>query len=777
MEHDTDAAAGPIGQPLTNVRWDRLIRGRGRFVANRRHPDLAHAAVVRAMEPSGTITAIDTAEAAAVPGVVAIFTQADFETVCTPWRATHGLFAGASVPPEYPLARGEVRYVGEPVALVVAETAAAARDAADLVAVTLDARPAVVSATDALAPGAPALHPHLAGAEANLHYRIAREAPATGGTRHTVHLTLSRVAPQPMETRGVLADYDPAEGTLTVVQSHQHPHQQQDIYARHLGIPEHKVRVIAEDVGGAFGMKQQLHKDEMATVCAAVVLGRAVRFIATRGESLLSDGQARDHAMTAHADVAADGTVTGLSLSDVCGVGAFGLYPRTSFGESGQMSRLFGAPYAVGSVAFESRLAFQNRPPLGHYRGVGHPAACLITEAVMDKAARAADEDRVAFRKRHLHTLANGPATTAAGLVLHRYRMAECLDLVADRLAAVPAPADGRIRGTGLACLLELTAPGSRYYGDGQINVTATETVTLRMEPSGTVRLASGHTDQGQGADQMLAQVAADVLGLTADDIAVTTGDSAHSPYGGGAFGSRGTAVGGRAAYAAAGMLRDKLIATAALLHQRDPADLSLAAGHVVAADGTQLATLAEVARICHFKPHLLPDGHDASLSVVARHVPPHDGMTAAAVFGAAVAIDPATGEVTVERLVTAHDCGTVVNPRSAEAQMMGGAMQGLGQALYEAIRMDESGQPLTGSFMDYAMPRADMAPPVEVLHLAPLPGDGFAPHGVGEAGASGVPAAVLLAVNDALAPLGAEITALPATAPDIWRAIRDAEG
>ncbi|UOM33939.1 xanthine dehydrogenase family protein molybdopterin-binding subunit [Acuticoccus sp. I52.16.1] len=772
---DDDAAGGAIGRSLPNARWDRLVRGRGRFVANTRHPDLLHAAFARAAEAHGLIEAVDIDAARAAPGVVAVFTAADLAEVCAPWQPLHGLFPEARVPHERPLAEGAVRYVGEPVAIVVAETAAAARDAAELVEITLRSLDPVVTAADALAPEAPALHPDLAGGGGNLHARIAREAKAAPAAEtHTVTLTLARVAPQPMETRALLAEYDPAEGTLVVRQSHQHPHQQQDVFARLLGIPEHKVQVICEDVGGAFGLKQQLHKDEMAAVCAAVRLGRAVRFVATRSESLLSDGQARDHALTGRIELDADGRITALCVADVCGVGAFTLYPRSSFGESGQMTRLVGAPYAVPAVAFEATLAFQNRPPLGHYRGVGHPVACLITEALMDAGARARGEDPIAFRRRHLHDLSAGSVTTPGGIVVAHYRMAECLDAIADRLADRTAPADGRLRGVGVACLLELTANGPRYYGDGDIHIACTETVILRMEPSGVVRLATGHTDQGQGGDQMLAQVVAAHLGIAATDVAVTSGDSANAPYGGGAFGSRGTAVSGQAARDAATQLAARLLATAALLNQREAGDLRLEAGHVTAG-GERLMALAELASLCHFKSHLLPAGHEAGLTVVGRHVPAPDTMNASAAFAAAVAIDPDTGTVEVERLIAAHEAGTVVNPMSVDAQLAGGAAQGLGQALTEAIRMDAAGQPLTGSFMDYAMPRADMVPPVEVVHIPPRAEEGFLPRGVGEAGASGAPAAILGAINNALAPMGALITELPATPLAVWNALQAA--
>ncbi len=773
-------SAGALGRSDPNLRWNRLVRGQGRYVANLDAGRALHAAIVRSPEAHGELLAVGTAEAAALPSVVALFTAADMARVCRPWHAEHALFAGARIPGEVPLADKRVRYVGEPVAIVVGETAEAARDAAEAVALDIRPLPASLDPVAALAPGAEPIHPDLhRGAEANLHHAFGTAAaPAAEDMTVALSLTFSRVAPQPMETRAVLAHWNAGDGTLTVHQSHQHPHMMQDVYARLLGIPEHRVRVVCEDVGGAFGLKQQLHPDEMATVCAAVLLARPVRFVASRGESLLADAQARDHRVhvAARLDPSA-GRVTAISFDDLCGVGAFGHFPRTSFGEAAQAARLVGAPYAVADVRTRSRLAFQNRPHLGHYRGVGHPVACLATEALMDKAARAAGEHPIGFRRRHLLDLSDGPVTTPGGIRVDRYRIAECLDALEERLAAAPRGRHGRrLHGIGIACLLELVASGSRYYGEGGVAISSDETAVIRMEPSGVVRLATANTDQGQGADQALAQIVADVLSLRPEEIAVTSGDSAACPYGGGAFGSRGTTLGGKAARDAALGLRARLLAAAAALLQHEPSRLALAGGSVTDAHGTPLMTLADLARTCHFKPHIFPPGHDTGLTAVGRHTPPPDAMVSCAAFGATASVDPATGVVRVEALVVAHDGGTAINPAAVRGQIVGGAVQGFGQALLEAVRVDEAGQPLTGSFMDYAMPRADDVPPIEVLHLPPLPDEGFGPRGVGEAGASGAPAAIVNAVNDALAAAGAEVAALPVTAERVWRALRESE-
>lgn len=776
---DRPRMTNTIGASLANARWERLLRGRGRFVANISQPRCLHAAIVRAQEPHGTLLAVENAAALAYPGVVAVFTAVDFQPICKPWRAAHGLFAAAKVPEEFALARDRVRYVGEPVAIVVAECEEAAHTGAEAVVVRLSPLPPLTNPSASLADDAPALHPGLTGVgHPNSHLRLSRgDGAMPHGTRLEVALTLSRVAPQPMETRSITAQYDPVDQTLLVRQSHQHPHQMQDVYSRALGLPEHKVRVICEDVGGAFGMKQQLHTDEMATVCAAVRLGQTVRFVANRSESLIADAQARDHRLcgTVTIDRRAR-TVMGLSVQDVCGIGAFGQYPRTSFGEAAQANRLFGAPYALGFVQVESDVVFQNRPPLGHYRGVGHPIACLMTEALMDKAARALREDPIALRKRHLIDTCNGPVTTTGGIEVTRFRMVECLDALSVRLAQRSRDAgDGKLRGVGVACLLELIANGSRYYGDGEVNIASTETAVMRMEPSGVVRLAAGHTDQGQGADQAMAQIASGVLGLHPEAIAVISGDSEACPYGGGAFGSRGTVVAGTAVHKAAHVLGQRIIGVAALLNQLEPTELHLADDAVRTAAGVEVMTVADVARISHFKPHLLPAHHQEGLSVVMRHVPEPDAMVAAAACAAMVAIDPDTGVVDVDRVIVAHDSGTMINPAAVDAQITGGVIQGFGQAILEAVRIDDTGHPLTGSFMDYAMPRADNVPAVEIVHLPPLPGEGFAPRGVGEAGASCAPAAIINAVNDALAKRGAEVDTLPAMPSTVWQALRAA--
>lgn len=771
---------GLLGQSLPNSRWSRLLTGRGRYVANLDPGRALHAAMVRSPEAHGVLEGVDIETASASQGVVAVFSAADMARVCRPWQAEHALFAGALVPSETPLARDRVRYVGEPVAVVVAESPDDARNAAEAVTLSIKSLPPVVDASTALSPGSEPIHPDFSPkAIPNLHHTFERPALAAH-TRPSIELslTLSRVAPQPMETRSVLADWDRFDETLTIHQSHQHPHMMQDIYARLLGIPEHKVRVVCGDVGGAFGVKQQLHPDEMATVCAAVLLARPVRFVATRLESLVADAQARDHRITAAAAFdKTTRTISALWFDDLCGVGAFGHFPRTSFGEAAQAARLVGAPYAIAEVSTSSRLAFQNRPHLGHYRGVGHPVACLATEAMMDRAARLVDEHPINFRRRHLFTPSDGPVSTQTGITIERYRMGECLDALEERLVDAPRGwRDGKLYGVGVACLVELVASGSRYYGEGNVNISSDETAVLRMEPSGVVRVATANTDQGQGADQALMQIVADVLNLPVEDVSVTSGDSAHCPYGGGAFGSRGTTLGGKAARDGAQKLRQRLLTAAALLLQRQPSELTLKGAAVVDLSGIPIITLKDLANTCHFKPHIFPAGHETGLTVVGRHTPPPDAMVSCAAFAATAQVDTATGRVAIGRLLVAHDGGTIVNPEAVRGQLLGGAVQGMGHALMEAIRIDETGQPLVGSFMDYAMPRADDVPPsFEVIHLPNLPGDGFAPRGVGEAGASGAPAAIFNAINDALAAKGAHVDQLPATAETVWRALSTA--
>ncbi|MCF3933525.1 xanthine dehydrogenase family protein molybdopterin-binding subunit [Acuticoccus sp. M5D2P5] len=773
-----NAPQGALGQSIPNVRSGRLVQGGGHFIANLRERDALSAAIVRSPVAHGIITTLDLEAAREVAGVVAVYGAADLDAVCAPWEARHELFPDARVPAERPLAADRVRYVGEPVAIVIAETPFAAMEAAEAVLIEVDELDPLLDPEAATAAGAAPIHPDLAGGAGNVHAVIARRSaqPITGPTK-AVSLRLSRLAAQPLETRGVLADYDVADGKLTVHQSHQHPHQMQDIYARLLGLPEHKVRVVCGDVGGAFGMKQQLHPDEMAAVCAARLLGRPVRFTVGRNDSLLSDCQSRDHRFTIEAewDEAAR-RVTGFRLRDLCGLGAFPHYPRTSFGESGQAVRLVGAPYAVDRLDAESTLVFQNRPHLGHYRGVGHPVACLATEVMMDRVAREIGEHPIAFRRRHLHDLSAGPVTTPGGIAIDRYRMAECLDALETALGDAPFAArrdEGRMRtGVGIACLLELVAPGPRYYGDGQVRISVNESAVVRMEPSGVVRVATGNTDQGQGADQSIAQIVADELGIDAGAVFVVSGDSENCPYGGGAFGSRGTAHGGAAAHDGARRLKARLLASAGLLLQRAPETLDLKGGAVVGPDGARLMAVADLAATCHFKPYLFPEDHDTGLNTVGRFTPTQDAQVSCAAFAAVVRVDTETGEVHPDRIVAAHDGGLIVNPSLVDAQIQGGTAQGLGQALLEAIRLDDAGQPQTGSWMDYAMPRADDVPAVEVVHIPTLPGEGFAPRGVGEAGNSGAPAAVFNAVLDAIAPLGASLDALPATPLRVWEAI-----
>lgn len=762
---------------IPNRRFTRLVQGAGRFVANAKDMDCLHVKVLRSPVAHADSLLIDCTAAKAMPGVEAVLLAADLAEICPGWQARHALFPDAQLPIERPLAAQKVTYVGEPLALVIAQSAVQAEAALEAVKLEFNVLPPFVTVTSSLADDASPIHAEFTD-NIYLKFQQGRPGPSDG---HGVHLNLSlaRISGQSLETRAVIADYDAIEDRLTVRQSHQHPHQMQDIYSRFLGIPEHRVRVICDDVGGAFGTKQQLYPDEMAVIAAAKKLKRKLSLIVDRSESLISDAQAREHDLQAVCTIdPVTGKVSHMTLDDRCAIGAFPHYPRTSVGESGQASKLLAAPYDI-TTQTHSTLAFQNKPPFGHYRGVGHPIACLVTEALMDKAARLSGMDPVAFRRRQLHDPAQLPVRMASGIEIDRFRLAECLDRLDERLAPWRGsqPPVGQLRGIGVACLLELCASGSGYYGEGQVRISVNESCQLRMEPSGVVRVATANTDQGQGADQAIAQIVATVLDLPTEKIEVTSGDTANCPYGGGAFASRGTAIGGAAARDAALNLRAQLLTIAGLLLQCAPSDLDLKDGKITQkSDGAIRYTLPELAAICHFKPHLLPPEQSASLAVIGQARPARDFQICTAAFAAIVDIDMATGVPTLQHLIVAHDGGTLINPDAVDAQLQGGLVQGMGQALMEAMRYDANGQPLAGSWMDYAMPRADQVPAIDIVHLPPGADEVFSPRGVGEAGISGAPAAIFNAINDALSPFDTAIEALPATSQMIWQALQTSQ-
>jgi carbon-monoxide dehydrogenase large subunit len=766
----------------------RLVAGRGVFTGDIAAPRMAHVAFLRSPHAHARIASIDAAAARAMPGVLCVATAADLAGVCQPMQTAMATAPDHVSPPQAPLADGVARWQGEPVAAVVAETPAAADDAVEAIEVEWGELPAVLDAAAALKEGAPAVHPALGHNRALDRALGKADVAAELGQGEVVverRFGFNRHTGVPLEPRIILADYDPIEETLAVFQSHQVPHQMHDVFARLLGIPEHRVRVVCRDVGGGFGIKLHVYPDELATAALAKLLGRTVRFESRRTEAFVSDAHAREFEITAKLAANSDGTITAIESDILCAAGAYSIYPRGSFGDATLAGMMMGAPYRVGAQRARARVAYLNKVPTGSYRGVGQPVGAAVTEVLLDEAAHALEIDPVEYRRRAYHRAESLPLTTAGGLRLDSVSLERCLDGLVTRMdyaalrrEQVELRGKGRLRGIGIATFLEMTAPGTFLYGPAGIRISAQDTAIVKIDPSGRVRCAVGCTDQGQGTLTGIAAIVAEAMGVPMEHVAVEAGDSA-GPHGGGAWASRGLSIGGEAAHRAARELRQHLLELAAPLLQTKPDALDIRDAAIVnAADGAERLALAELCRIAHFRQDLLPGGTAPKLAATQSFVPAVPYFAANGVQGCLLEIDRETGAITLLKHWVVEDCGRVINPDLVDGQLRGGIVQGLGGALLEHCIYDGDGQLLAGSLMDYAMPRADNMPPIEVGHVStPQPGTALGIKGAGEAGTVGASAAMWCAVDDALRPLGARMERMPFTSERVLAAIHAAKG
>lgn len=774
-----------IGRALPRDATRRLVAGGGRYLDDHAERGELHAAFLRSPLPHARFT-LDATAARALPGVEAVLAAPDLAVVCKPWRTVSKAFPGLVSPPQAPLADGRATWQGEPVAMVLAASRAIAEDAAEAIEVSWDELPAVTDLAGALAPGAPPVHPGLESNRAWGTTILGGDPDAAFANAALVveeTLTFTRHTGVPLEPRGALALWQPGTGTLTLRLSHQMPHQIRLHLAEQLGIPINRVRVVCADVGGGFGIKMHVYQDEFAVAAAARLLGRPVRWISDRMEGLLADVHAREHVVAARMAVDTDGHILGFDLRDLQGLGAVSVFPRSSTMEAISALRAIGTPYRFAHGRARIDCALQNKVPTGQYRAVGAPIGCAVTEHLVEKAARARGEDSWDFRARNLMRVDDMPATNPLGTTvhgLHHHAALEkaraLMDLPALRAEIAAARAAGRLLGLGLAVTVEFTATGPAGYGSAQVNVAATDTVVATLEPTGEISAQASISEIGQGVTQGLAQVLADAVGVPADAVRVEAGDTAAAPHGGGAWASRGAAIGGEAAWGAGRRLRAQLLEAAGALLQAAPDALDIRAGVVTDADGTPRLTLAELGSLMLFRGHELPKGVTPSLT--AAHHYRREGDTALAnngVHAALVELDGATGLVRVLRYWMVGDCGRVLNPLLVDGQYRGGVATGIGEAMLEACRYDaESGQFLSGTLADYLLPMATDIPDIALAHVeTPYPGSVLGAKGAGESGTCGAPAAILNAVNDALLVAGGHVvTELPITPVAVLRAL-----
>jgi carbon-monoxide dehydrogenase large subunit len=771
-----------VGSPLRRADDPRLLTGRGRYVDDLVLPRMAHVAFVRSPHAHARVARVDLARARALPEVVGLLTGEDAARACRPYRGVLLHYTGMKTGAMQPLATERVRCVGEPVVAVAATSRAAAEDAAALVTVDYDVLPAVLDPEDAVAPGAPLIHPELGD---NVLYRTridTGDVEAAFARAHRVHARTFRIGRHtgvPLEPRGLVADFEPATRALTVWMSTQVPHMMQAVLADLFALQEERVRIVAPDVGGSFGIKIHVYQDDLAAIALALRLGRPVKWVATRRESFLSDIHAREQTVRVEVAAEADGTLAGMRAAITAGVGPYSAYPRSSVVEGGQVLRLLPGPYRLRHYEATLSVVAQNKVVTSQYRAVGHPIATAVTESMIDVVARDLGLDPALVRRRNLLRPEELPYTSAAGNVYDSgsylaslERLLDAAGYLALRQEQATARAAGRLVGIGLSCFVELTGPGAAFYGVGGAPISGQEGTTVRLEPSGAVTALAGVTNQGQGTPTALAQIIADERGVAPERVSVGSGDTAVVPYGGGTWASRGMPIGGSATLLAAQALAAKIRRLAAVLLEAHPDDVELREGRAVVRGSDRGTTLRELAHTVHFRSNAL-GGAEPSLDATAHYTNPQAWTFSNGAHLAVVEVDAETGAVVLRRYVAVDDCGRMVNPALVDGQIMGGIAQGMGGALLEHCVFDEGGQLLTATLMDYAIPTAGALPSIESHHLetpAPSIAGGF--KGAGEAGTTGAPAAILNAVNDALAPLGVMVTDQPVTAPRVRAAI-----
>ncbi|WP_067216330.1 xanthine dehydrogenase family protein molybdopterin-binding subunit [Stappia indica] len=774
-----------IGRTVPRPNARRLVEGRGRYVDDIVLPRMLHVAFVRSPHAHARILSVDTQAAAAVRGVRRIFTGTELAEHCTPWVAVLAHLKGLKSAPQHALAIDRVTWTGEAVVAVVADSRAAAEDGAALVEVEYDPLPVVTDIRTALDAETPLIHPELGD---NLTFRRLHEQGEVDkvfAEAHTVveaSFKTGRHTGVCLEPRSILADYNPAEGQMTVHHSTQAPHMMQSIIARHLDLPEGKVRVICGDVGGSYGIKVHVYPDEMATAAIAKAMGRPVKFIADRIESFATDIHARDHEIDARIAVDGEGKILAIDVDDWTGIGPYSVYPRTSAIEGNQVVNLCGGPYDFAAYRARTTVVLQNKTPTCQYRAVGHPIAAAITEGLVDFAAEALGMDPVEIRRRNLIADDAYPYTSPANMrfegLSHHASLAKLLELMDyDGLRAEQAELreKGIYRGIGIASFIELTNPSPFMYGIGGARISAQDGCTVRMDPDGSVVAMSGVTEQGQGTEAMLAQVVAEAVGVPVERVKVITGDTQTTPYGGGTWASRGAGIGGEAALQAGLALKESILTVAASMLQASADGLDIVDGAVTdKATGEARMPLEELGRIVYFRGDTLPKGLPREL-VQTRHFITSDYPFAFTngVQASYLEVDTETGFVKLLKHWCVEDCGRVINPRLVDEQIRGGIVQGIGGALYEECHYDEDGQLLNANMADYLVPMAAEMPDMVIGHVeTPTKESVLGAKGAGEAGTAGAPAAVMNAINDALRPLGGRVTEMPFTPARILAAL-----
>ena len=778
------AVSQMIGARIQRREDPRLITGHGRFIEDRTLPGMVHLAVVRSPHPHARIVSIDTAAAGAAPGVLAVLTAKEFHTVLSGTMPVAPAFAPDKkyVPPRFPIAEQEVCFQGEPVAVVVASERALAADAVDLVHVEYEPLPAIVDPEAAMHPGSVKAHtdgPDNIGWDTTFAGGDIEAAFAKAEVRVKERILQQRLAPTSMETRGVLAQYSPFDERLTIWLGSQNPHFIRFFVSMSMGMPESAVRVVAEDVGGGFGGKISPYPEDYLVPAAAKLLGRPVRWIETRTESIQTTTHGRGQVFEAEVAARRDGTLLGLRLTQVLDLGAY----HGTFGAFQACAGLMaGGVYRWEAVEARSVGVLTNKVPTDPYRGAGRPEATHVCERMVDRLAQELGMDPAELRRRNFAR--EFPFTNNFGLVYDsgNYdgtldRALELADYPALRERQAEARRAGRLVGIGISTWVEICGFGPAAPTAGATGgIALVESAQVRVLPTGSASVFVGTQAQGQGHDTTFAQIVADTLGMPLETIELRHGDTAEGTgFGCGTYGSRSLSVGGMAVQQAAVKVREKARQLAAHLLEADPDDLVFEQGRF-AVQGSPATgkSIQEVALAAYGGS--LPSGMEHGLEAVS-YFDPSNWVWPFGAHVCLVEVDPETGAVRIEQYVGVDDCGTVINPMIVEGQVQGGVAQAIAQALYEEVVYDgESGQLLTGTLLDYLVPTMNEIPDMTLDRtVTPSPVNPLGVKGIGEAGTIAAIPAVINAVCDALSPLGIHHVDMPASPDRLWRLMQEA--
>lgn len=774
-----------VGAPIRRTEDPRLLVGSGEYTADRRPDRPLHIAFLRSAQAHAKIVRVGTAAALESPAVVAVLTAeeiaGDFKPVI-PFSRMPNYYAT----PILPLASGKVRYVGEAIAAVVATSRYLAEDALELIEVDYERLEPIARAEAAIADDAALLHE-----EAGTNVLIAREFRkgdvradlAAAAVRVGGRFEMTRKAALAMEPRSYAAEYERRRDALTLYTSSNIPGIVRDAISESLSLPGHRLRVVAPDVGGSFGSKGSLYPEELLICIAARKLRRSIKWTADRLEDVSSSSQAFAEIVDAEMGFDANGMATSLQADVIGDVGAFSIYPWTCGLEPVQVVSFLPGPYKIQSYRGAVRGVATCKPPTGPYRGVGRPVSTFVCERLMDMGAKTLGIDPLEIRRRNLVRADEFPYRIASGIIWDKTGFVECLEAAAEaagydqlRKEQLEARKRGRLFGIGIASYAELTGIGSRIaVAPGMPINTGSETAKITIDSTGSITAAFGVASHGQGLETTLAQIVADDLGASFEDIRVIQGDSDEVPMSTGTYASRSAVLGGGAAKHASEILKGKIKRVASHLLEANADDLEVFEGRVTVLGTDRTVSFKQIAKAVYSDMKTLPV--DAREELTASYTyDPINGTTAAATHIAAVEIDPATCFVKIHKFVVAEDCGRIINPMIVDGQVHGGVAQGIGAALFEELIYDDDGQLLSASLVDYVIPSAPEVPMMDVVHVESESAVSGGFRGMGEGGTIGAPAAIANAIADALSSFDIDVSILPMTPERIFRLIQNAK-